>query len=109
MAKPLSQKMVQTIDSIFKPRQRRSPLYLYNLIPPERDVNYNLRRIHAFDQRVGQTNRYANTYFQNCPKECNQSDITLQSSQTISELKRQLIHQKDHQKDRFLTFTTWME
>ena len=41
--------------------------------------------------KVERTNRYANTYFQNCPKEWNQLDITLQSSQTISEFKRRLI------------------
>ena len=35
--------------------------------------------------------RYANTYFQNCPKEWNQFDVTLQSSQSISEVKRRLI------------------
>ena len=83
--------MVQTIDSIFELRQSRSPLYLHNLIPPEREINYNLRRIHAFDQRVERTNRYVNTYFQNCPKEWNQLDETLQSSQAISEFKRPLI------------------
>ena len=44
-----------------------------------------------FDQRVERTNRYANTYFQICPKEWNQLDVTLQSSQTISEFKRRLI------------------
>ena len=76
------------LTHFFKLRQSGSPLYLYNLIPPEREVNYNLRRIHVFDQRVERTNRYANTYFQNCPKEWNQLDVTLQSSQTISEFKR---------------------
>ena len=79
------------LTHFFKLRQSRSPLYLYNLIPPEREVDYNLKRIHAFHQRVERTNRYANSYFQNCPKEWNQLDITLQSDQTISEFKRQLI------------------
>ena len=79
------------LTHFFKLRQSGSPLYLYNLIPPQREVNYNLRRIHVFDQRVERTNRYANTYFQNCPKEWNQLDVTLQSSQTISEFKRRLI------------------
>ena len=79
------------LTHFFKLRLSGLPLYLYNLIPPEREVNYNLRRIHVFDQRVERTNRYANTYFQNCPKEWNQLDVTLQSSQTISEFKRRLI------------------
>ena len=36
-------------------------------------------------------NRYSNTYFQNCAKEWNLLDISVQSSQTISELKKKLI------------------
>ena len=72
-------------------RQSRSLPYLYNFLPPEREVNYNLRRTHAFDQGDERTNRYVSTYFQNCPNEWNQLDITLQCSQTISEVKRQLI------------------
>ena len=70
MSKPLSyRKQNRLLTYFFKLRQSRSPLYLYNLISPEREVNYNLRRMRAFDQRVERTNRYANTYFQNCPKE----------------------------------------
>ena len=80
------------LTHFFKLKQSRSPLYLYNLIPPEREVNYNLRRIHAFDQQVERTNRYGKTYLQNCPKEWNQLDVALQSSQTISEFKRRLIY-----------------
>ena len=57
------------LTHFFRLRQSRSPLYLYNLIPAEREVNYSLRRIHAFDQRNERTDRYANTHFQNCPKE----------------------------------------
>ena len=79
------------LTHFFKLRQSGSLQYLYNLIPPDTEVNYNLRRIHVFDQRVERTNRYANTYFQNCPKEWNQLDVSLQSSQTISEFKRRLI------------------
>ena len=30
------------LTHFFKLRQNRSPLYFYNLIPPEREVNYNL-------------------------------------------------------------------
>ena len=79
------------LTHFFKLRQSKSPLYLYNLIPSEREVNYNLRRIYTFDQRVERTNRYANTNIQNCLKGWNQLDITLDSSQTISEFKRRPI------------------
>ena len=40
------------LTHFFKLRQSRSPLYLYILIPSEREVNCNLRRVHVFDQRV---------------------------------------------------------
>ena len=61
------------------------------MIPPEREFNYGLRRANIFDQPTEQTNRYSNTYFQNCPKEWNRLDISVPSSQTISELKKKLI------------------
>ena len=40
------------LTHFFKLRQIGSSLYFYNFIPLEREVNYNLRRIHVFDQPV---------------------------------------------------------
>ena len=40
------------LTHFFKLSQSKSPLYLYKWIPSEREVNYSLRRIHAFHQRV---------------------------------------------------------
>ena len=34
---------------------------------------------------------FASTYFQNCIQEWNQLDVSIRSSQTISELKRKLV------------------
>ena len=87
----LSQKMVQTFNTFLQFKQSRLPLYLYYLIPPERELNYGLRRANTFDQPIERTNRYSNTYFQNCPKEWNRLDISVQSSPTISEFKKRLI------------------
>ena len=75
----------------YKLKQSRLPSYLYNLIPPERELNYGLRRANIFDQPIERTNRYSNTYFQNCPKEWNRLDISVRSSQTISEFRKRLI------------------
>ena len=75
----------------FKVRQKQFPLYLYNLIPPERHVDYNLRRSNVFEQRIERTARFSNTYIQNCVKEWNLLDISIRSCQTISEFKRKLI------------------
>ena len=75
----------------YKLRSTRSPLYLYNLIPPEHDLNYNLRMPYDYDQHIERTTRFSHTYFQNCVSEWNRLDVSMCSSQTISELKRKLI------------------
>ena len=55
----------------YKLIKNRSPLYLYKLIPPEREVHYNLRTPREFEPNIGRTNRFSNTYFQNCINEWN--------------------------------------
>ena len=69
----------------------QSPEYLYQLVLPLRSGKYNLRGANAYECNVERTNRFASTYFQNCIKEWNQLDVSIRSSQTISELKRKLI------------------
>ena len=94
----------------YKLKQSMLPSYLYNLIPPERELNYGLRRANIFDQPIERTNRYSNTYFQNCPKEWNRLDISVRSSQTISEFKKKLIQiVRPVKKNHFLMFTTCMK
>ena len=75
----------------YKLRSTRSPLYLYNLIPPERDLNYNLRIPYDYDQHIERTTRFSHTYFQNCVSEWNRLDVSMRSSQTISELERKFL------------------
>ena len=75
----------------YKLRSTRSPLYLYNLIPPERDLKYNLRMPYDYDQHIERTTRFSHTYFQNCISEWNRLDVSMRSSQTISEFKRKLL------------------
>ena len=79
------------LTHFFKLRQSESPQYLYNLVPPVHKVKYELRRPRVFEQRTERTNRFSNTYFQNCPYEWNQLDSSIQSCQNISEFKRKLI------------------
>ena len=69
----------------------QSPAYLYQLVPPLRSVEYNLRGANIYESNVKRTNRFASTYFQNCIKGWNQLDVSIRSSQTISEFKRKLI------------------
>ena len=77
----------------FKLRQSESPqyLYMYNLLPPVHEVKYELKRPLVFEQRTERTNRFSNTYFQHCPYEWKQLDLSIQSCQNISNLKRKLI------------------
>ena len=72
----------------YKLRSTRSPLCLYNLIPPERDLNYKLRMPYDYDQHIERTTRFSHTYFQNYVSEWNRLDVSMRSSQTISEFKR---------------------
>ena len=45
-------------------KKQRSPQYLVTEIPNERQLTYNLRNPRVYDQNIGRTNRFANTYFQ---------------------------------------------
>ena len=51
------------LTHFYKLKNTQSPLYLYSLIPAERGLRYNLRMPHPYDP---QTERFSNTYFQNC-------------------------------------------
>ena len=75
----------------YKLQRARSSLYLYNPIPPERDLNYNLRMPYDYDQHIERNKRFSHTYFQNCVSEWNRLDQSMCSGQTISELKRKLL------------------
>ena len=69
----------------------RSPNYLFAEIPPECNVSYHLRNIRSYDQNVGRTARYSNTYCQNAPFEWNLLDDDTKNSTSVSEFKRKLL------------------
>ena len=48
----------------FKLKSPHHPEYLYAEIPPERQVMYNLRSARLYEQNIGRTVRFSNTYFQ---------------------------------------------
>ena len=66
------------LTHVFKLRQNESPQCLYNLVPRVHEVKYELRRSRVFEQRTERRNRFSNTYFQNCPYEWNQLDLSIQ-------------------------------
>ena len=59
----------------YKLRNTQSPGYLFQHIPTECVINYNLRNLDVLKQSVERTSRYFHTYFQNCIKERNLLDI----------------------------------
>ena len=53
---------------------------LKNLIPPEREIHYNLRAV-----------RFSSTYLQYCVQKRNLLDVSTRSCQSISEFERELL------------------
>ena len=60
-------------------------------IPPERNVSYNFRNMRSYDQNVGRTARYSNTYFQNAPFEWNLLAEDIRKSTSVAVFKRKLL------------------
>ena len=74
----------------YKLKNDQRPLYLYNEIPQERTLSYNLRRPNVFESSAKSTN-ISHTYFQNCVREWNQLDQSIRNCPTISGFKLQLV------------------
>ena len=68
-----------------------SPNYLFAEIPPERNVSNNFRNMRSYDQNIGRTSRYSNTYFQNAPFEWNLLAEDVRNSTSIAMFKRKLL------------------
>ena len=75
----------------YKLRNDQKPYYLYSEIPQERNLHYNFCRPNVYEPNVISTNRFSHTYFQNCMREWNLLDETINNSPTISVFKRELV------------------
>ena len=75
----------------FKLKSSPHPEYLYAEIPPERQVMYNLRSAHLYEQTIGRTVRFSNTYFQNTFFEWNSLTLDIRNSTSIAEFKHKLL------------------
>ena len=92
---------------IFMNWKIQSPLYLYSLIPAERELCYNLRMAHLYDPQIERTMRFSNTFFQNCVSEWNRLDVSERSCTTISEFKKRLLLRiRSSKRSIYLTFMT---
>ena len=68
-----------------------SPQYLFEEIPPERDLPYNLRHARVYNQNIPRTVRFSNTYFQNVLYEWNLLDDGIKNSASLEEFKRKVL------------------
>ena len=67
-----------------------TPAYLFEEIPVERNVPYNLR-FHREYQPVNRTEHFASTYFQNLLSEWNLLDTNIKESNTLEAFKSKLL------------------
>ena len=68
-----------------------TPQYLFEQIPPECDISYNLRHAQAYDPIIPRTVRFSNTYFQNVLYEWNLLDNEIKNSASHGEFKRKVL------------------
>ena len=79
------------LTHFFSLKKSESPEYLFNEIPKERQLRYDLRNPNIYEQPVARTTRFANTYFQNALFEWNLLDSEIQNSASISQFKAKLL------------------
>ena len=86
-----SRRWYRRLCHFFNLKNNQSPEYLFNLIPAERQTNYDLRNQRIYTPAVSRTVRFSNTYFSNAPYEWNLLDRDIRSSKSIAEFKRKLL------------------
>ena len=69
----------------------QSPSYLFDEIPPERQLNYGLRHPRDYEVHVARTNRFSNTYFHNTLLEWNLLGEEIKNSISLSQFKNKLL------------------
>ncbi len=69
----------------------RSPDYLFAKIPCERQIPYNLRNSRDYDQNVGRTARFTNTYFHNTLFEWNLLTDDIKNASSLAVFKSKLL------------------
>ena len=79
------------LTHFFSLKKSESPEYLFNEIPKERQLRYDLRNPNIYEQPVARTTRFANTYFQNTLFEWSLLDSEIQNSASISQFKAKLL------------------
>ena len=69
----------------------QSPSYLFDEIPPERELNYSLRHHCDYEIHAARTNRFSNSYFHNTLFEWNLPGEEIKNSISLSQSKIKLL------------------
>ena len=85
-------RLYRRLCHFFKLLLSQSPGYLFNEIPPERQIDYNLRNAHDYEIHAARTNRYANTYFYNTLYEYNLLGEEMKKSASLPQFKSKLLN-----------------
>ena len=72
-------------------KTKSSPMYLFEEIPLERDLCYNLRHARVYEPTIPRTVCFSNTYFHNALYEWNMLDNEIKDSASLGEFKRKLL------------------
>ena len=69
----------------------RSPGYLFDEIPLERQIGYSLRKVMEYEVHTARTNRFVNTYFYYTLHEWNLLGEDVKKSVSLSQFKNKLL------------------
>ena len=69
----------------------KSPDYLFNEIPEQRSIEYNLRNQRCYERNVGRTVPFSSSNFHNTICEWNLLDKSVQDSPSLAVFKRKLL------------------
>ena len=75
----------------FKIRNHETPRYLYDHLPPPRDLIYNLRNSRNYSVPHSRTSRFDNSFFPYCIKEWENLSDEIKISASLAEFKRKII------------------
>ena len=86
-----SRRRYRRLCHFYNLRPIRSPEYLFAEIPCERQLSCDLRNTRAYDQSVGRTIRFTNTYFQNTLYEWNLLAYDIKNARSLAAFKSKLL------------------
>ena len=88
---PYHRRLYRRLCHFFNLVKSQSSSYLFDEIPPERQLNYGLRHPRDYEGHVARTNRFSNTYFHYTLFEWNLLREEIKNSISLSQFKNKLL------------------